>query len=59
MDRDRAQRIIGSRAMRVSGIGAFDVLLRAGGKERRESEVDAAARRAVLTTAVLRFAADD
>src|SRR3989338_2859375 len=59
MDRVRAQSVIGGGAMRVGGIGAFDVLLRAGGQERRELEVDAGDRRAVPQAAVLRLAADD
>ena len=59
MDRDRTQSIIGGGAMRVGGIGAFDVLLRAGGAERRELEVNAGDRRAVSQATVLRLAADD
>src|SRR3989338_10963837 len=59
MDRVRAQSVIGGGAMRVGGIGAVDVLLRAGGQERRELEVDAGDRRAVPQAAVLRLAADD
>src|SRR3990167_3453680 len=59
MDRVRAQSVIGGGAMRVGGIGAFDVLLRAGGQERRELEVDAGDRRAVPQAAVLRLAAGD
>jgi len=59
MDRVGAQRVIGSGAMRVGELGAFDVLLRAGSSERRESEVDAGDRRAVDEAAVLRFTADD
>src|SRR6266849_5759183 len=59
MDRVGAQSVIGSGAMRVGGIGAFAVLLRAGSRERRELEIDAGDRRALPQATVLRLAADD
>jgi len=54
-----AQGVIGSGAMRAGGIGAFDVLLRASGSERRELAIDAGDRRALPQATVLRLAADD
>ena len=59
MDRDRTQSAIDRGTMRVGWVGALDVLLRAGGRERRESQVDAGNRRALPQAAVLRLAADD
>lgn len=59
MDGIGAQRVIDRRAMRVGGVGALDVLLRGGGGERREPQVDAGDRRALSQAAVLRIAADD
>src|SRR5918992_2793772 len=59
MDRDRTQGAIDRGAMRVGGVGALDVLLRGGGGERREPEVDAPDRRAISEATVLRLAADD
>ena len=59
MDRVGAQRVIDRGAMRVGRVGALDVLLRGGARERREPQVDACDRRAVPQATVLWLAPDE
>src|SRR5437773_822263 len=58
MGRIESRKIEHRAAVRADPLGAFDVVLRAGGRQCRGSEADAVDRRAVHAKAVLRKPAD-
>ena len=58
MDRNQSQGIEHRSAMRVGWLGAFELVLRASGRQRRGSRTDEADRRAIHADAVLRQPTD-